>query len=445
MRPSLKLYSGAVTLLSIAVLAALDWNELITMDGDQYLGLSAFIFLGFVSQALAIESTVVAGKPVRSSISFLPLLASAVIFPPAVVVTAALIVNLLDDILSQESLVHRAVFNAAQVTISYGLGSLVFREVVALTGNNLAPNFGLADAFFPFYGLSVVFFGSNLLLISGYVAIRQQQSLIVILQEAMSRGGGNLFYDLLASPIALIAAFLYANYDIGGLLAVLLPLLLIRFSYLSAIQYQQANRDLLRVLIKAIETRDPYTSGHSLRVSTLAQMIAVDHGLRTGLVNQVETAALLHDIGKIDALYAEIISKPSSLTDEERNVIQTHATKGADLLQSLTSLDKEIIVGVRHHHEQYDGSGYPSGLKGQAIPIAARIIMICDAVDAMLSDRPYRNALSVSAVREELQRCAGTQFDPALVDTILQSGTLERAELLADRSGARSRLKAVVS
>lgn len=445
MRPALKLYSGAVTLLSLAVLAALDWRELFVMEGGDYLGLAAFIFLGFVSQSLAIESTVVAGKPVRSSISFLPLLASAVIFPPAVVVTAALIVNLLDDILSQESLIHRAVFNASQVVISYGLGSLAFREIVALTGDKLTLDFGIADAFFPFYGLAVVFFGSNLLLISGYVAIRQQESLVVILQEAMSRGGGNLFYDLLASPIALIAAFLYANYDIGGLLAVLLPLLLIRFSYLSAIQYQQANRDLLRVLIKAIETRDPYTSGHSLRVSTLAQMIAVDHGLRTGLVSQIETAALLHDIGKIDALYADIISKPSSLTDEERNVIQTHATKGADLLQSLTSLDKEIIVGVRHHHEQYDGSGYPSGLKGQAIPIAARIIMICDAVDAMLSDRPYRDALSVSAVREELRRCAGSQFDPALVDTILRSATLERAELLADRSGARSRLKAVVN
>lgn len=445
MRPSLKLYSTAVTLLSLAVLAALDWRELFIMEGDNYLGLAAFIFLGFVSQALAVESTVVAGKPVRSSISFLPLLACAVVFPPAVVVGAALIVNLLDDVLAQEKSLHRAVFNASQVGISYGLGSMAFHGIARFAGIGFSPDFGIAEAFFPFYGLAVVFFGSNLLLISGYVAIRQEESLLAVLQETMSQGGGNLFYDLLASPVALLAAFLYANYDIGGLLAVVLPLLLIRYSYLSAIQLQQANRDLLRVLIKAIETRDPYTSGHSLRVSTLARLIAIDHGLRASLVNRVETAALLHDIGKIDALYAGIISKPSSLTDEERNVIQTHATKGADLLQSLTSLDKEIIIGVRHHHEQFDGTGYPSGLKGSAIPIAARIIMICDAVDAMLSDRPYREALSVSAVRNELQRCAGSQFDPSLVNTILQSGTLERAELLADRSGARTRLKAVVS
>lgn len=445
MRPALKLYSGVVTLLSLAVLAAMDWRELFLMEGDTYLGLAAFIFLGFVAQALAVESTVVAGKPVRSSISFLPLLACAVVFPPAVVVAAALIVNLLDDVLAQEKLLHRAVFNASQVGISYGLGSMAFHGIAGLAGTSLSNDLGIAEAFLPFYGLAVVFFGSNLLLISGYVAIRQEQSLVAVLQETMSRGGGNLFYDLLASPVALLAAFLYANYDIGGLLAVVLPLLLIRYSYLSAIQLQQANRDLLRVLIKAIETRDPYTSGHSLRVSTLARLIAVDHGLRASLVNRVETAALLHDIGKIDALYAEIISKPSSLTEEERNVIQTHATKGADLLQSLTSLDKEIIIGVRHHHEQFDGTGYPSGLKGASIPIAARIIMICDAVDAMLSDRPYRDALPLSAVRNELQRCAGSQFDPSLVNTILQSGTLERAELLADRSGARTRLKAVVS
>jgi putative nucleotidyltransferase with HDIG domain len=230
---------------------------------------------------------------------------------------------------------------------------------------------------------------------------------------------------------------------VGGLLAVVLPLLLIRYSYLSASQLQQANRDLLRVLIKAIETRDPYTSGHSLRVSTLAKMIAEDHGLRARLVSQVADAALLHDIGKIDALYAEIISKPAALTDHERSVIQTHATKGADLLQSLTSLEKEIIVGVRHHHEHFDGSGYPSGLQGKSIPIAARIIMICDSVDAMLSDRPYRDALTVEQVNQELRACSGTQFDPELVETILQCGTLPRAELLVDRSGARAAVRVV--
>src|SRR5690606_24983971 len=204
--------------------------------------------------------------------------------------------------------------------------------------------------------------------------------------------------------------------------------MLIRYSYLSKVQLQQANRDLLRALVKAIETRDPYTSGHSLRVSSLARAIAEDLGLSRRQVEQVETAALLHDIGKIDMVYAPLIRKPGELTPEERTVIQSHATKGAELLRSLSSVDEEVIRGVRHHHERYDGSGYPDGLAGKVIPIAARIIMLSDSIDAMLSDRPYRRALTVEQARVELLRCSGTQFDPDIVEAILRANTLERAD-----------------
>src|SRR4029079_14307409 len=139
---------------------------------------------------------------------------------------------------------------------------------------------------------------------------------------------------------------------------------------------QQANQDLLKVLVKTIETRDAYTSGHSLRVSHLARIIAEDMGLPRRRVEEVETAGLLHDIGKIDTIYSEIIRKPHELTDDERRVIRTHAVKGAELLESLTSLNAAMIAGVRHHHERFDGTGYPNGLKGEAIPLYARIIMI---------------------------------------------------------------------
>jgi len=185
--------------------------------------------------------------------------------------------------------------------------------------------------------------------------------------------------------------------------------------------------DLLRVLVKTLETRDRYTSGHSVRVSILARSIAEDLGLRPRQVKQAEQAALVHDIGKIEEVYAEIIMKPHSLSDVEKLVIRTHATRGADFLKSLSSFPDDVILGVRHHHERYDGAGYPDGMTGDAIPLVSRIIMICDSVDAMLSDRPYRKALAVSVVREELQRCAGAQFDPKLVEVMLAKGTLERA------------------
>ena len=303
---------------------------------------------------------------------------------------------------------------------------------------------GFLANFGPFYGAAIAYFGLNVLLVSSYIAIRGGHSLRAVISEATGRAGGNFFYDLLASPLALLVAYLYWEFRVAGLLAVALPLLLIRYSYLSVIQLERANSDLLRVLIKAIETRDPYTSGHSLRVSTLAKVIAEDLGLRNRAIDNIERAALLHDIGKIDALYAEIISKDAALTAEERDVIKTHATKGADLLQTLTSMEREVVVGVRHHHERYDGTGYPDQLSGKDIPLAARIIMICDSVDAMLSDRPYRNALPVTHVRQELVKCSGTQFDPDIVSEILRNNTLERAELLVDRSGARAPVRAVV-
>jgi putative nucleotidyltransferase with HDIG domain len=165
-------------------------------------------------------------------------------------------------------------------------------------------------------------------------------------------------------------------------------------------------------------------------VSQLAKIIAEDLKCQPSQVDDIETAALLHDIGKIDTVYADIISKQSTLTDSERGVIVTHAARGADFLRTLSSFKDHVILSVRHHHERWDGTGYPDRLTEDKIPVAARIIMLCDSIDAMLSDRPYRRALTVEQVRAELLRCAGTQFDPHIVRIILQRNTLERAAKL---------------
>lgn len=443
MRRQLKAYIGLVIVAAITFVAALPWYELWALTLRDYIGLAVFVLLASLTQYMAVDSGT--GRRVRSSISFLPLLALIVIFPVPAVVLGLTVMWIVNEVRPGRNWVGVA-FNFAQTILAYGLAGKVF--VLLRGGTPPGVNLGndiqsFLAIFFPFYGAAATFFGINILLVSSYIAIRDRQSLKAVALETTGPAGGNFFYDLLASPVALLAGYLYWKFHVAGLIAVVFPLLLIRQTYLSALQLERANRDLLRVLIKAIETRDPYTSGHSLRVSTLARMVAEDHGLRSRTCNHVETAALLHDIGKIDALYAEIIAKDGSLTDQEREVIRTHATMGADLLQSLTSLERDVIVGVRHHHERYDGTGYPEALAGKNIPLAARIIMICDAVDAMLSDRPYRDALPVSHVRKELNRCAGSQFDPDLIDTILKHNTLERAELLVDRSGARTPIRAV--
>ena len=186
---------------------------------------------------------------------------------------------------------------------------------------------------------------------------------------------------------------------------------------------QRANKDILQVLIKTIETRDPYTSGHSLRVAQLAKAIAEDLELPLGKIDRVYMAALVHDIGKIETVYADIIRKEASLTDTDRRVILTHAAKGAEFLTTLSSFNSEVIAAVKHHHEKYDGQGYPAGLRGDEIPVEARIVAIIDAFDAMTSSRPYRDRVTVPEAIARLECGAGTQFDPMLTPAFIRIAT----------------------
>jgi len=423
------IYLAVVSALALALAACLPWSELLSFGPSEILGLATFIGIAILSEALAIDFSVGNGRHAKSSVVFLPLFACAMVFPPSAAVAATVIVIGVTELLLRERVLWRAAFNISQNVLGIGTGALVYTTIATPDSKSL-------QVFLAFTLLTLTAFAVNILTVSGHYAIRQGQQFTNVLRGMFGSGGGNLLYGFLASPVALAAAILYRQFDIGGLIMLILPLMLIRYSYLSKVQLLQANRDLLRVLVKTIETRDPYTSGHSVRVSTLARAIAEDLGLPRRRVEQVETAALLHDIGKIDTAYAPLIRKPSELTEEERRVIQSHAARGAELLRSLSLLDDEVIRAVRHHHERYDGSGYPDGLARDEIPLAARIIMLCDSIDAMLSDRPYRRALTVEQARVELLRCAGTQFDPEIVEVILRRNTLERATVLGRQSGA---------
>lgn len=174
---------------------------------------------------------------------------------------------------------------------------------------------------------------------------------------------------------------------------------------------------VVQSLAQAIDAKDAYTNGHSSRVAEYARKIAELHGYSLRQQNEIYITGLLHDVGKIGVPDA-IINKPGRLTPEEYDIIRTHPVIGEKILRSIRERP-ELAIGARWHHERYDGTGYPDGLAGSAIPETARIIAVADAYDAMTSRRSYRDILPPEKVRTELEKGKGTQFDPVFADLML--------------------------
>lgn len=174
----------------------------------------------------------------------------------------------------------------------------------------------------------------------------------------------------------------------------------------------------IMALAQAIETKDSYTRGHCDRTVRHGLAIADRLGLSDSEKEKVRYAAALHDIGKI-GINESILNKPGKLTEEEYEMVKLHPKMGADIIKGIKFLEPVVPI-IYHHQERYDGKGYPDGIKGEQIPIGARIIAVLDTYDAMTTDRPYRKALSKEAAIAEVKRCSGTQFDPQVVEVFLQ-------------------------
>jgi putative nucleotidyltransferase with HDIG domain len=175
---------------------------------------------------------------------------------------------------------------------------------------------------------------------------------------------------------------------------------------------------MLRMLTGAIEARDPYTRGHSSRVTELAEAVARRLGWSEERIESLRLGGPLHDIGKL-AVSHEVLHKEGRLDAAELAEIRQHQKAGARLLLRVAAL-RAAIPYVLYHHERWDGTGYPSGKAGEEIPLEARVLAVADAFDAMTSDRPYRRALSRAQALAEVERCAGSQFDPAIAQVFLE-------------------------
>jgi putative nucleotidyltransferase with HDIG domain len=181
-------------------------------------------------------------------------------------------------------------------------------------------------------------------------------------------------------------------------------------------------------LAKALDERDPYTRFHSENVARYAVAIGRKAGLNSAQLESLRLAGLLHDIGKI-GIPDVVLHKPGRLTDEEFERIKQHARLGTDILQPIPSLE-EVLPGILHHHERIDGEGYPAGLKGDEIPVMAKILAVADTYDALVTDRPYRRGMSPERAMAIMRKAAGAQLAPGYVDLFLE--WLENSERLGE-------------
>ncbi|HWL41079.1 MAG TPA: HD-GYP domain-containing protein [Gemmatimonadaceae bacterium] len=345
------------------------------------------------------------------SLSFIPVLASAAIAPHWVSAVAVGISALVAQLLARKSPVKTA-FNTAQEVFATALGIYAY---LALGGKPLTDI--SESGSISLFALFLVFFVTNSICVSGALGIVSERSPWAIWRENTLSA---LPYDFLSLPVILLSVWVYTQFGMLGAFFFAVPLLGLRQLYKVTGDLEQTNRELLELMVAAIEARDPYTSGHSRRVADKARVIARAIGLREKEIERIAAAALLHDVGKIHEVFGPILSKPGRLTPEEQVIMRTHPVKSAELAGTVTQL-RDVVPLIRHHHENWDGTGYPDGLKAEGIPLGSRIIMFADTIDAMTTDRPYRAALDAPAVRKELLRFRGTQFDPSICDALLRS------------------------
>jgi putative nucleotidyltransferase with HDIG domain len=266
-------------------------------------------------------------------------------------------------------------------------------------------------------------------LIALAIAYHVVDALVVVVAICLRRGGeppwavfralftGVLRYHVALVFLGIVFAVLF-KYSHGLSLLIIVPIWFSVQSFKNVHLLRKETVDAVLKLAESIDYRDTGTSEHSQRLTDLTQRLATALGLTLETVNQVILAARVHDLGKI-GISNDILLKTGPLTDEERLVMQEHTVIGANILAAYTEFQESVPI-VRHHHERWDGRGYPDGLRGEEIPLGSRIITVVDSFDAMTSDRPYRQGMPVATAVERLKDGMGTQFDPRVCATFIE-------------------------
>jgi putative nucleotidyltransferase with HDIG domain len=414
---------------------------------EDTIGLLLFITMGVLAEATSVElfnsshsQVSMSSVVVIASIITLGPMAGPIVYLACALATAMKMHS--DNRGKKTSILLRTSFNAGMLIFT----GFVAGQVFAFLGGNSSGLISLSNII-PLISTTLVEYHLNIFLLIGIIFLQTGQSPIMIWkrdfrwQSKIAIIGGILGSGFLAVG--------YNSLGILGIAIVLLPILATSYAFrlyknnmkvyvegleslntelketLSALEksnqeltdsnqaVRRLNADLYKALAKVFDMRDPYVGGHAAQVATYAVAIATEMGLPSERIEIIRQSAYLHDIGKL-AIPEAILHKPGKLTDIEYEFIKKHTDIGADLLASTEGL-KRLAPIVRHHHERWDGHGYPLGLAGNDIPLESRILNVCDSVESMASDRPYHRGMSNQEILAELKNCARTQFDPEIV------------------------------
>ena len=372
---------------------------------DQWRDIVLFIILIIIADSVQISlprggASIYASSPID--------LAGIILFGPAVMAVCEAVSTLVTEGVFQRRPIVKVLFNIPLLVMTVGAAGLVYRSFGSLT------DIGSPLFLVPLFAAGMVYYLFNTWSVSLVIALRNYKNPLHVWKQNYM---WNFFHILAFLPIGAVIALLYRNSGVWTIALFIIPLFLARYSFQLYLDMRETHINTVAALTSAIDASDPFTHGHSYRVSRYAMRIGREMGLSAKDLETLEYASLLHDIGKI-AIQNDVLLKVGPLTDEEWASLRSHPDIGADIVEQLKFLKVAVEV-IRCHHERPDGTGYPRGLKEDEIPMLAHILNVVDAFDAMTSDRPYRKSLPIDRVLDELRRYRGTQFHARVTDILL--------------------------
>lgn len=371
--------------------------------------LGLFLIIVFLADLFRVH---MAAFSIAITVSTVVLFGSALVFGELAVVLA--IGTLAADIVLRKPTI-KAVYNASMYSVMTYCSALVWRFLIPQEPSyiSLSAFFGSFGTIASWFLAGLVFVVINALCVITVVALVDRASILHVARHSLS---GIMVQFLTLPALGVLFAILY-RVEPFSLVLIILPLIAVYFSLRSVEQVRKQTIHTIQSLADLLDRRDYSTNQHSIRVSEYTRLICNELRLPMDMTESIVLAARIHDLGKL-AVPDSILFKPYKLNESEWRIMKKHATEGAEILAPMEAYS-ESLTFVRHHHERWDGKGYPDGLSGQDIPLGARIICVADSYDAMVSARPYRQGMHKLAVLTEIEQFSGSQFDPSIVQAFL--------------------------